>query len=49
MSDLEYQKDLARLTIPQLIERIARLTEKYNEELTLLTQEILIRIMQQSE
>ena len=49
MPDLEYQKDLAKLTIPQLIERIARLTEKYNEELTLLTQEILIRIMQQSE
>lgn len=49
MTDLEYQEDLAKLTIPQLIERISRLTENYNKELTMLTHEILIRSMQQAE
>lgn len=49
MTDLEYQEDLAKLTIPQLIERISRLTENYNKELTMLTHEVLIRSMQQAE
>ena len=48
MNDLEYQEHLAKMTIPELIESIARLTESYNENLTMLTQEILIRSMQQA-
>lgn len=37
------------MTIPELIESIAKLTEAYNEHLTMLTHEILIRSMQQAE
>lgn len=49
MNDLEYQERLAQMTIPELIESIAKLTETYNEHLTMLTHEILIRSMQQAE
>lgn len=48
MSDLEQQEALAKMTIPELIESIARLTEIYNEHLTMLTHEILIRAMQEA-
>ena len=36
------------MTIPELIESITMLTESYNENLTMLTHEILIREMQKS-
>lgn len=36
------------MTIPELIESITMLTEAYNENLTMLTHEILIREMQKS-
>lgn len=49
MGDLEQQEALAKMTIPELIESIVRLTEIYNEHLTMLTHEILIRSMQQVE
>lgn len=49
MGDLEQQEALAKMTIPELIESIVRLTEIYNEHLTMLTHEILIRSMQQAE
>ena len=49
MNDLEYQEQLAQMTIPELIESIVKLTEIYNEHLTMLTHEILIRSMQQAE
>lgn len=49
MNDLEYQEQLAQMTIPELIESIVKLTETYNEHLTMLTHEILIRSMQQAE
>ena len=48
MPDLEYQERIARMTIPELIESITALTEAYNENLTMLTHEILIREMQKS-
>ena len=49
MNDLELQESIARMTVPELIEAITRLNETYNERLTMLTQEILIRSMQHSE
>lgn len=49
MNDLEYQEHLATMTIPEIIEAIAQLTETYNEHLTMLTHEILIRSMQEAE
>ena len=49
MNDLEYQEQLAQMTIPELIESIVKLTETYDEHLTMLTHEILIRSMQQAE
>lgn len=49
MNDLEYQESLSKMTIPELIESIVQLTETYNEHLTILTHEILIRSMQQAE
>lgn len=49
MNDLEYQEQLAQMTIPELIESIVKLTETYNEHLTMLAHEILIRSMQQAE
>ena len=48
MSDLEYREALAKMTVPELIESIARLTEIYNEHLTMLTEEILTRAMQEA-
>ena len=48
MGDLEQQEALAKMTIPELIDNIVRLTEIYNEHLTMLTHEILIRAMQEA-
>ena len=48
MGDLEQQEALAKMTIPELIESIVKLTEIYNEHLTMLTHEILIRAMQEA-
>lgn len=48
MGDLEQQEALAKMTIPELIESIVRLTEIYNEHLTMLTEEILTRAMQEA-
>jgi len=48
MGDLEQQEALAKMTIPELIDSIVRLTEIYNEHLTMLTHEILIRAMQEA-
>ena len=49
MTDLEYQEHLASMTIPEIISSIVKLTETYNEHLAMLTQEILIRSMQEAE
>ena len=46
MNDLEFQENLARMTVPEIIEAIVGLTETYNERLAMLTHEILIRSMQ---
>jgi len=46
MSSLKDEEDLAKLTIPQLIERITECTAKYAEDLGRLTHELLIRAMQ---
>ena len=48
MNDLEFQEHLAKMTIPELIECIAQLTESYAEHLTMLTHEILTRSMQRA-
>lgn len=48
MNDLEYQKSLAQKTIPEILEDITTLTEKYNERLAMMTREILIRSMQEA-
>lgn len=47
MSDLEYQKTLADMTVPELIDNIAKMTEDYKNHLEMITQEILIRAMQE--
>lgn len=49
ISDLERDEELARLTIPQLIERISELTVDYSAAVGRVTREILIREMQQAE
>lgn len=49
MSSLEEDKELASLTIPQLIERISTLTAEYSAAVERITYEILIRAMQQAE
>lgn len=48
MSSLKDEEELAKLTIPQLIERITDLTAKYAEDLGRVTHELLIRAMQQA-
>lgn len=37
------------MSIPELIDAITGLTKAYNENLTILTREILIRLMEQTE
>lgn len=49
MSDLEYQKALADMTVPELIDRISKLTEDYTAAVERVTCEILIRAMQEAE
>lgn len=49
MSSLEQDEELAKLTIPQLIERMSRLTEEYSVAIERITCEILVRSMQNAE
>lgn len=46
MSDLEFQENLTKLTVAELLEEVNRLTESYSHKLTLVTEELLIRQMQ---
>lgn len=46
MSDLEFQENLTKLTVAELLEEINRLTESYSRKLALVTEELLIRQMQ---
>ena len=48
MNSLEQDEELAKLSVPEIIEHIAKLTEEYSASLTRLTHELLIRAMQQS-
>lgn len=49
MSDLQAQEELAKLSVPELIERISALTVEYAAAVERITCEILIRSMQQAE
>ena len=49
MSSLDEDRELASLTIPQLIERISVLTAEYAAAVERITCEILIRSMQKAE
>lgn len=49
MSSLEQDEELAKLSIPQLIERISTLNAEYSAAVERITYEILIRSMQQAE
>ena len=49
MSSLDEDRELASLSIPQLIERISVLTADYAAAVERITCEILIRTMQQVE
>nr|AHF24068.1 hypothetical protein [uncultured bacterium Contig643] len=44
-SDLERDEEMAKLSIPQLIEKITKLTEEYSAEIGRVSREILIRSM----
>lgn len=46
MSDLEFQENLTKLTVAELLEEVNRLTESYSRKLALVTEELLIRQMQ---
>lgn len=46
MSDLEFQENLTKLTVAELLEEVNRLTEIYSRKLALVTEELLIRQMQ---
>ena len=49
MSSLDVDRELASLSIPELIERLSRLTENYSAAVERITCEILIRSMQNAE
>lgn len=49
MSSLDEDRELASLTVPQLIEKISTLTAEYSAAVERLTCEILIRTMQRAE
>lgn len=49
MSNLEQDEELAKLDVPQLIEKISTLTAEYAEAIGRITCEILIRNMQQAD
>ena len=46
MNDLEFQENLTKLTVAELLEEVNRLTESYSHKLALVTEELLIRQMQ---
>ena len=46
MNDLEFQENLKKLTVAELLEDVNRLTESYSHKLALVTEELLIRQMQ---
>lgn len=46
MSDLEFQENLTKLTVAELLEEVNRLTEIYSRKLALVTEELMIRQMQ---
>lgn len=46
MNDLEFQENLSKLTVAELLEDVNRLTESYSHKLALVTEELLIRQMQ---
>ncbi len=48
-NSLDTDRELASLSIPQLIERLSRLTENYSAAVERITCEILIRSMQNAE
>ena len=47
MNDLTFQKELTKLTVTELLEEVGRLTESYSHKLALVTEELLIRQMQE--
>ena len=49
MSRLEQDEELAKLSVPHLIEKISDLTTEYSAAVERITYEILIRSMQQAE
>ena len=49
MSRLEQDEELAKLSVPELIERISELTAEYAASVKRITYEILIRSMQHAE
>lgn len=49
MSSLKQDEELAKLSIPQIIERVSELTIEYAAAVERLNHEILIRIMQRAE
>lgn len=44
-SDLERDEEMAKLSVPQLIEKISKLTEEYSAEVSRILREILVRSM----
>ena len=44
--DLEIQETLAKMSVPEIIDAMTKLTEVYAEELAILTHELLIRAME---
>ena len=49
MNSFEQDEELAKLSVPQLIEKISELTTEYAAAVKRITYEILIRSMQQAE
>lgn len=49
MSSLEFDEELARLTIPELVALVTKMTSEYAAALERVNCEILVRIMQQAE
>ena len=44
-SNLERDEEMAKLSVPQLIEKISKLTEEYSAEVSRILREILVRSM----
>ncbi len=49
MNNLERDEELAKLSVPQLIEKISELTAEYAASVERITLEILVRAMQSAE